>query len=247
MYMEQMPKYEVGPMPQVFGTNSAQPLTHQLVTNRHPGASARPVCQLHRLGVEDADDALMWLLGVIGVSAIQLALPQEAAVQVLGLARARRQFLAGLAFIFDDIRAGDGVNEFLVGRRGLRGVLRGKTADLNLCALRHGEGSGRGGGGDSREDRKSDQGDDAVLHDGVPQATSGDRLLLGRCSRPALGATPGAPRNAQPGLGRLARREVPTQEPKPDRHSSRPQLLQRNIALIEEIELGRPEPLLGAS
>ena len=80
--------------------------------------------QLHGLRVEDADVALVRHHRVVGVGAVELALPQEAAVEVLGLPHAAGQFLPGVPVQRGDPCIVDGVVELPVGGGRLVGERR---------------------------------------------------------------------------------------------------------------------------
>ena len=93
------------------------------------------------VGIENPDVRLMGQLGVVGVGRIELAVVQEAAVEVLGaLRRGGRQELPGGAVVGGHGGVGDRIEPGGISRGCLCGVGRGEP--LHFGVARHG-GQGR--------------------------------------------------------------------------------------------------------
>jgi hypothetical protein len=90
----------------------------------------------HRLRIEGFDLAAFGHLGEVGMGAEQLALPKEPAVEMMGLPGAGRHAPAGLPLVLGDAFAGDGIDEPLVGSRGLVRLFRRQHAGLLPNGLR---------------------------------------------------------------------------------------------------------------
>jgi hypothetical protein len=101
--------------------------------------------QPHRFRIEDLDLAVLGNARIIRVGTDQLALPQEPAVKVLGLAGADGDSFARRAVVLRHPAVGDCIDEPLVGRRCLVGLRGGKRArfpplDGGSCGPRFGFG-----------------------------------------------------------------------------------------------------------
>jgi hypothetical protein len=67
----------------------------------------------------------MRLFRIVRVSTVELAFPQEAAIEMLGLPDAAGQFLARGPVVLGDHAVIDHINEFFIGSRRLVGERRG--------------------------------------------------------------------------------------------------------------------------